>query len=176
MPYQQAVVPQPHLTANQATVGSQVVFQAQSAYDYEITNAELAGLVQGTKYTITEVFTSIGDPMIAVNGIHGNSFDMQMFTLFVALFGFTSAAVTAAGTGGTADGTYVLPLPAAPTGGTNAVGHFTVTGGVIASVVINTQGSGYANQNVVINNAALVTAGAVGLTGGSITVTAAQLN
>ena len=175
MPYQQAVVPTPHLSATQATVGSQVVFQAHSAYDFEVTNAQLAGLTQGSKYTIKEVFTSIGDPMIAVQGVIG-SWDMQMFTLFVALFGYKSAAITAAGTGGTADGTYALPIPAAPAGGTNAAGTFTVTGGVITAVAITTQGSGYANTNYVINNAALVAAGATGLTGGSITLTAGQVN
>ena len=80
MPFNQAVVPTPLLTAAQATVGAPVVYQGHSAYDFEVTNAGLAGLVVGTTYTITEVFTSIGDPMISLQGVKG-SFDMQMFTL-----------------------------------------------------------------------------------------------
>lgn len=175
MPYQQAVVPTPHLTTNQAVVGSQVVYQAQSAYDYEIKNAGLAGLVQGTKYTIARVFTSIGDPMVALTGVIG-SWDMQMFTLFVALFGLKTGTITAAGSGGSANGTFPLTIPAAPVGGTNATGTFTVAGGIVTAVAMTVFGSGYANTAVVINNAALVAAGATGLTGATITLNAGQVN
>lgn len=175
MPYQQALVPASHIAVGQATIGATVVYQGQSAYDFEVTNAGVAGLVSGHKYTIADVFTSIGDPTVALTGVAG-SWDMQMFTLFVALFGLKTAAITAAGSGGSANGTFALPIPAAPVGGVNATGTFTVAGGVVTAVNITNQGSGYANQNVVINNAALVTAGATGLTGATITLTAGQVN
>lgn len=81
-----------------------------------------------------------------------------------------SYASKIAGSGGT-NGTYNVTITA-PAGGANAVVQFVVSGGAVSGTPsVTTAGSNFTSQQVV-SNAALVAAGATGLTGASITLNA----
>lgn len=172
MPYQEGLAPAVHMNALAAVAGDIVVYQGHSAYDFEVTAASTEGLVVGTKYTISEVFKSVGDPMIGLSGQFG-TFDYQMFTDFIPMFGFTSTTSLVGGTGGTA-GTFALVIPAPGAGGIQATGTFTVVGGVVTATAITTQGSGYPDTNVMLTNSAFIAS--AGLTGAAVTLVAGQVN
>lgn len=143
---QERTVQLPHVNTA-VTAGTTVTFTGVSAYDAEIRNAQLAGLVVGTTYTVAGVFTGIGNAAISLTGVKG-SFDAQMFNVgAVAVYGLGAATISNAGTGGRF-GSYALVLPAPTTGNTQAqaVGYFTVSEwGNLQSITITAAGAGYAS-------------------------------
>lgn len=153
MPQQQHLVTQPHasvgaITAGAGTSGTAVVFTGAGTYDYEVQLAQLAGLVAGTTYHVTRVYTGFGNPMIEVNGIQG-SFGIDMFDVgSAAVYGVGTATISNAGSGGK-PGRFVLVMPAPLSTGVTvkqqAAGYYTVAeDGTLGSIVVTVAGAGYA--------------------------------
>ena len=80
----------------------------------------------------------------------------------------TGSANRVGGAGGT-NGTFALVIPAPGPTGVQAVGNFTVAGGIVTAIAITTPGSNYASGNIALTNAAFVAS--AGLAGASATLT-----
>lgn len=163
-----------HMNAAAAEAGDTVTYRAVSDYDFQVLKANQF-LTNGSKYTIAEVWTTFGDPQVSVSEVPHRFFNALLFADFTALFGVTAAAVTAGGTGGTNGTGLALVIPAPPTGGVQAVGTFTVAGGIVTAIQITTAGKGYPHTNISLTNTAFVGA-STGLTGATATLTVAQVN
>lgn len=149
--------------------GTEELATNNDLYDFEVTNANVLLVNDGsTQYTIDEVFASVGLPTVTLVEVPGQSFDAMLFADIVAQVGITGYTSLVGGSGGT-NGSFSLVLPAPATGGTQAVGTFTVAGGSVTALAFSNAGLGYIDLTpIALTNSAF--AASTGLTGASVTL------